>query len=208
MADNENQLSGPNLGADGVPPGDVPDGGILLGHAGGHSVMLVRRGGEVFALGATCTHYGGPLAEGVFDGESVRCPWHHACFDVRTGEAGARARAQPGRSVRGRAARWPPVRRRQGRARAGAARRRRSRRRRSSSSAAVRPATRPPRRCAREGYDGPITHGRRRRDASPTTGPTSRRTTSPAPPRRTGCPLRDGGFYAEQAHRPRARQRA
>src|SRR5262245_20794201 len=71
----------------GVPAVDVPENGTLLGHAHGEAVFLTRRGEECFALGAVCSHYGGPLAEGLIVGETVRCPWHHACFDLRTGEA-------------------------------------------------------------------------------------------------------------------------
>ena len=86
MSDENVELSGPDL-ALGVPLSGIPDGGKLAGHAGGKAVLLVRRGDAVFAVGATCTHYGGPLAEGLVVGETVRCPWHHACFDLRSGEA-------------------------------------------------------------------------------------------------------------------------
>jgi len=65
----------------------IPDGGLLLGTAGGEDVILVRRGEQLFAVGATCTHYHGPLAEGLIVGDSVRCPLHHACFSLHTGEA-------------------------------------------------------------------------------------------------------------------------
>lgn len=71
----------------GVPLASIPDGGKLLGAADGEDVLLVRRGAELFAVGAHCTHYHGPLAEGLVVGEEVRCPWHHACFSLRTGEA-------------------------------------------------------------------------------------------------------------------------
>jgi NADPH-dependent 2,4-dienoyl-CoA reductase/sulfur reductase-like enzyme/nitrite reductase/ring-hydroxylating ferredoxin subunit len=80
------QLSGPDLGA-GIDASLLADGAKLLGHAHGEPVVLARIGNEFFAIGATCTHYGGPLAEGVIVGDTVRCPWHHACFRLRDGEA-------------------------------------------------------------------------------------------------------------------------
>ncbi|MGH8180114.1 MAG: FAD-dependent oxidoreductase, partial [Steroidobacteraceae bacterium] len=80
------QPSGPDLRA-GIPETALADGCMLAGHAGDEAVLIARRGQEVFAIGATCTHYGGPLPEGLMVGETVRCPWHHACFSLRTGEA-------------------------------------------------------------------------------------------------------------------------
>jgi NADPH-dependent 2,4-dienoyl-CoA reductase/sulfur reductase-like enzyme/nitrite reductase/ring-hydroxylating ferredoxin subunit len=82
----QTQLTGPDLAA-GIDAASVKAGDKLLGHAQGEAVLLARIGDEYVAIGATCTHYGGPLAEGVIDGETVRCPWHHACFSLRTGEA-------------------------------------------------------------------------------------------------------------------------
>jgi NADPH-dependent 2,4-dienoyl-CoA reductase/sulfur reductase-like enzyme/nitrite reductase/ring-hydroxylating ferredoxin subunit len=77
--------AGPDLAA-GVPISAIPDGGMLAGRAGDDAVLLFRRGEEVFAIGSACTHYGGPLAEGIVVGDTVRCPWHHACFSLRSGE--------------------------------------------------------------------------------------------------------------------------
>jgi NADPH-dependent 2,4-dienoyl-CoA reductase/sulfur reductase-like enzyme/nitrite reductase/ring-hydroxylating ferredoxin subunit len=90
MADQQAPPAGPDL-AQGVALSEF-SGATLLGHVGDEDVLLVRSGSEIFAIDAHCSHYHGPLAEGLVDGESIRCPWHHACFDLRTGEA-ARAPA-------------------------------------------------------------------------------------------------------------------
>jgi NADPH-dependent 2,4-dienoyl-CoA reductase/sulfur reductase-like enzyme/nitrite reductase/ring-hydroxylating ferredoxin subunit len=71
----------------GVAASAVADGGLLAGRVGDDEVVLARAGDEWFAVGAHCTHYHGPLADGLVVGDTVRCPWHHACFSLRTGEA-------------------------------------------------------------------------------------------------------------------------
>jgi len=78
--------SGPDL-TQGVAIDELPARGTLLGHVGEEPVLLVRREERFFAVGATCTHYNGPLAEGIVEDDTVRCPWHHACFSLETGEA-------------------------------------------------------------------------------------------------------------------------
>jgi nitrite reductase/ring-hydroxylating ferredoxin subunit len=90
MADQQAPPAGPDLSL-GIVLSEF-SGVTLLGHVGDEEVLLVRSGPEIFAIDAHCSHYHGPLADGLVDGESIRCPWHHACFDLRTGEA-ARAPA-------------------------------------------------------------------------------------------------------------------
>jgi NADPH-dependent 2,4-dienoyl-CoA reductase/sulfur reductase-like enzyme/nitrite reductase/ring-hydroxylating ferredoxin subunit len=77
---------GPDL-TQGIALSDIPESGLVAGHVGEDAVLLARCGEEFFAVGASCTHYHGPLAEGLRDGDMVLCPWHHARFSLRSGEA-------------------------------------------------------------------------------------------------------------------------
>ena len=86
MSHDESTPQGPDLSA-GVAENALADGEMLAGHVGDDAVVLARSGDAFFAVGATCTHYGGPLADGIVVGDTIRCPWHHACFSLRTGEA-------------------------------------------------------------------------------------------------------------------------
>src|SRR6266542_4723056 len=86
MAEASSELEGPDF-EKGCETENVREGEMLLGHAFGEPVLVARRGDDLFAIGATCTHYGGPLAKGLMVDCTVHCPWHHARFDLRTGEA-------------------------------------------------------------------------------------------------------------------------
>jgi NADPH-dependent 2,4-dienoyl-CoA reductase/sulfur reductase-like enzyme/nitrite reductase/ring-hydroxylating ferredoxin subunit len=85
MGSDQGKPGGPDL-ALGVPLAELQEGTPLQGHLGDEAVMLVKQGQDIFAVAATCTHYSGPLAEGLVVDGTVRCPWHHACFDLRSGE--------------------------------------------------------------------------------------------------------------------------
>jgi NADPH-dependent 2,4-dienoyl-CoA reductase/sulfur reductase-like enzyme/nitrite reductase/ring-hydroxylating ferredoxin subunit len=80
------ELTGPDL-TKGVAVTQLTEGATLVGQANGEAVLVARSGGEFFAIGASCTHYGGALADGIMVGDTVRCPLHHACFSLRSGEA-------------------------------------------------------------------------------------------------------------------------
>jgi apoptosis-inducing factor 3 len=88
MSESASPPEGPDL-ASGIELAEVAPGACVLGHVGDQAVLLVRPGPaeEIFAIAPACTHYGGPLADGLLDGDCIRCPWHHARFDVRTGDA-------------------------------------------------------------------------------------------------------------------------
>src|SRR6266481_8668505 len=86
MSDQPQGSNGPDLTL-GTPVDSLADGVPVLGHVGSSAIILVRRADAISAIGSTCSHYGGPLAEGLVVDDTVRCPWHHACFSLRTGEA-------------------------------------------------------------------------------------------------------------------------
>jgi NADPH-dependent 2,4-dienoyl-CoA reductase/sulfur reductase-like enzyme/nitrite reductase/ring-hydroxylating ferredoxin subunit len=81
----QSELEGPDFRL-GLAVTEVPDGSLVPGHVDGESAVLHRRGDEFFALGGTCTHYNGPMAEGLVVGDTIRCPWHHACYSLHTGK--------------------------------------------------------------------------------------------------------------------------
>ena len=82
----QREVEGPDLG-EGIALSALVEGEPVAGHRDGEPVLVVRLGSEVHAVGGACTHYGGPLGEGLVVDGTVRCPWHHACFSLRTGEA-------------------------------------------------------------------------------------------------------------------------
>jgi apoptosis-inducing factor 3 len=84
MGGGQDELTGPDLSA-GIAFDELKEGQPLLGHAGGEAVVVVKRGQTCFAVSAKCTHYSGPLAEGLVVGGTIHCPWHHARFDLATG---------------------------------------------------------------------------------------------------------------------------
>ena len=86
MSGESEEPQGPDL-TQGVPAGELGEGDKLVGQVGDDAVLVARVGGKLFAIGAHCTHYHGPLGDGLLVGETVRCPWHHAHFCLRTGEA-------------------------------------------------------------------------------------------------------------------------
>ncbi|MGB8587330.1 MAG: Rieske 2Fe-2S domain-containing protein, partial [Pseudolabrys sp.] len=94
MASADKTPSGPDF-TKGVRATDLAEGAMLVGRVGDDEVILARQGGKLFAVSAHCTHYHGPLVEGLLVGETVRCPWHHARFSLQTGEAVAAPALSP-----------------------------------------------------------------------------------------------------------------
>ena len=127
MAEDQSGPSGPDL-TQGVALAELADGGKLVGHVGDEQVLLVRRGTKVFAVGANCTHYNGPLVDGlVVDGHGA-VPMASRLLRPANGRGFARAGAEPDPDMVGRAARRQDLRRRKARAAASEASRQDGRR--------------------------------------------------------------------------------
>ena len=77
---------GPDFAA-GIAVTGLKDGCTVAGRIGDEPVLVSRRGSSYFAVGGSCTHYGGRLADGLIEGDHAHCPLHHACFSLRTGAA-------------------------------------------------------------------------------------------------------------------------
>lgn len=80
-----------------LPESSLAEGEMRRVMAENVKVLLVRRNGEIHAIGEVCSHLGGPLAEGTLEGDVVECPWHGSRFSVRDGEvvSGPATHAQP-----------------------------------------------------------------------------------------------------------------
>ena len=85
MGGNTERPEGPDFTV-GVPSDLVAEGGLVAGRVGDDPVVLARVGGRCFAVGGKCPHYGAPLADGLLVGDTLRCPWHHAAFDLTTAD--------------------------------------------------------------------------------------------------------------------------
>jgi len=86
MGGSEVVLTGPDF-KKGIPVNSLKSGEKILGHADGVAVLVIRKDEKFYAIGATCSHYSANLNDGILTERTLRCPWHHACFDIETGEA-------------------------------------------------------------------------------------------------------------------------
>jgi nitrite reductase/ring-hydroxylating ferredoxin subunit len=84
--DSDSAPVGPDF-SQGVYASTIPEDGVFAGHVNGEAIIVARTSDGIVALGGACTHYSGPLHEGLRVGDTINCPLHHACFDLKTGRA-------------------------------------------------------------------------------------------------------------------------
>lgn len=89
MINRDAHQSGPDKFVPVLPMAELPDNKPTRVQADGQPVMLVRRGEEVFAIGAVCSHYGAPLEEGKLKDGAIECPWHQSRFCLADGRVDA-----------------------------------------------------------------------------------------------------------------------
>ncbi len=94
--------SGPDEFVPVLPMAELPDNKPMRVNANGRPVLLVRRGEEVYAIGAVCSHYGAPLEEGQLTDGAIQCPWHGSRFCLADGrvQAGPATAPVPAYAVR------------------------------------------------------------------------------------------------------------
>jgi nitrite reductase/ring-hydroxylating ferredoxin subunit/uncharacterized membrane protein len=95
-----NHATGEGLPAEWTPvldTADLREGEPRRAEVNGAKILLLRRGGEIYAIEEICSHLGGPLAEGKLEGDIIECPWHGSQFCVRDGSVvnGPATRPQP-----------------------------------------------------------------------------------------------------------------
>jgi nitrite reductase/ring-hydroxylating ferredoxin subunit len=82
---NADEQKKPREWTDAAALTDVPPGGLLRVEVAGQQVVLANVGGRLHGMGATCSHYGGPLDEGSIQDDCVVCPWHGSRFRLVDG---------------------------------------------------------------------------------------------------------------------------
>ena len=65
---------------------EIPEGKMKKVIIGSQQVLVSNVKGKYYAIGNVCTHAGGPLDQGILEGQEVQCPWHHSHFDVTSGQ--------------------------------------------------------------------------------------------------------------------------
>ena len=99
MSEDE-KPDGPDF-TQGVPGGNIAEGRMLAGHVGADAVLIARVNGALHAIGAECTHYHGPLAEGLIKDGAGALPVAPCLLQPDDRRGRGRSGVRPGRLLRG-----------------------------------------------------------------------------------------------------------